>query len=120
MNKFLVSNGYNMWKEENDEFGTKWQYQKRLDIFSDWDESTPLCLCNDKFLINIREVNYTHPSLKVISEKSNTFEVYICHENKNGEWCNLSIYSLRQEDIESNLNSYESRLVNIWKEFNKF
>lgn len=117
MNQFLINSGYKMWKEEKDSFSNKWQYQKRLDNKQDFDQSVPLCFCNEKLLINIIEYRFDNPSVILLTEHSNSFEMYICHENFEGEWCDIKIYSLRDSEIKENLTKLEDKLISMWKVF---
>jgi hypothetical protein len=43
----------------------------------------------------------------------------LCHENEAGEWCDLEIYSLKDEEMKENLDKLEDKMLRMWEEFNK-
>ena len=113
MKEFLEQNDYKMWKQDTDEMSVSQKYQKRLDTLHKY-KDIPLCSCNDKLLINIDywcfEIN------DIVSESCS---IYIVHENKNGDWCDLKIYSIPVDKIKEGLVGYEDKIVKLWKEFSK-
>jgi hypothetical protein len=112
MKQFLESKGYRHWKTER-EFGTTEHYQKRMDNKEGFD--SPLCQCNDKLFINIKTYDFNFPN--GLNQKSNS--ISLCHENEAGEWCDLEIYSLKDEEMKEKLDKLEDKLICMWEEFNK-
>jgi len=108
--QFLESHGYRMWKEENNSHGSTFNFQKRVD--RDY-PMAPLCQCNDKLFINIDMCTLFTNS----TDKHTGFTISLVHENQHGEWCDLKIYSLKEEQILSKLGSYEDKIINLWEIF---
>lgn len=113
MKEFLEQHGYKMWKEDKDEMSFSQKYQKRLDTLHEY-ENAPLCHCNDKLLINI---DYWRFEINGITSESCT--IYMTHENKNGDWCDLKIYSIPVDKTKENLHYYEDKIIKLWKEFSE-
>lgn len=113
MKEFLEQNGYKMWKEDKDTMSFSQKYQKRLDTLHKY-KDVPLCECNDKLLINI---DYWHFEINGITSES--CSIYMIHENKNEDWCDLKIYSIPVDKMKENLVAYEDKIVNLWNEFAK-
>ncbi len=111
---FLTKAGYKLWKTEEDEYGIKHLYQSRIDNRDDFDESIPLCQCNDKLCINVDIHDWV-----VNGQAVNGAEIELCHENQPGEWTSTKIYSLTVDDLELKLHSLEAKLLRMWKEFNR-
>ena len=111
--KFLIDNGYKKYNEKLDSFGTTGSYQKRIDTIKEY-EHYPLCQCNDKLFLNI-----LHSCYQVNGQPYEGFEMFLVHENKAGDWCDLKIYSLNEEKILANLGKYEKQLLNMWQLFYK-
>lgn len=109
--EFLESNGYKMWEEDSDEYSNSQKYQKRVDILNKYD-SVPVCTCNGKLSINI---DYWTMNINGINSKNCT--IYMIHKNNNDEWCDLKIYSLTEEQLQGNLQSYEDKMVKLWEVF---
>lgn len=108
--QFLESNGYRMWKEEHNSYGSTFNFQKRVD--RDY-PTAPLCNLNEKLFINIDMCTlFTHSV-----DKHTSFTISLVHENQYGEWCDLRIYSLSEEQIQSKLESYEDEIINLWEIF---
>lgn len=110
---FIISKNYKCWDTKyNDSPNIRMitqKLQRRLDI--DFPE-LPVCDCNDKLFINVDICQSTiHGNLSV------TAEVHLCHENKQGEWCDLKIYSLKPQDIYDRLYFYENKLLEMWELF---
>ncbi len=107
---FLESKGYRMWKEENNSHGSTFNFQKRVD--RDY-PMAPVCNLNEKLFINIdmctlfTNSTYNHTG----------FTISLVHENQHGEWADLRIYSLSEEQIQSKLESYEDKVINLWEVF---
>ncbi len=112
--KALEKSGYKNWKNEKDHFGTTERWQARIDIREDFDENIPLCQCNDKLFINV-----IIRRLLLNGENHTGVEMEMCHENQDGHWSGLKIYSLTEKDIEVNLSWLENKLLRMWFEFNK-
>jgi len=112
--KALEEVGYKNWKNEKDSFGTTERWQARIDNREDFDETIPLCQCNDKLHINV-----VISRLVLNGEQCNGVEMEMCHEGKDSHWSALKIYSLTEEDIEAKLTSLENKLLRMWIEFNK-
>lgn len=106
----LIDRGYKCWKTDNESYGVIKHYQRRLQE----DETIPLCQCNDKTLLNV-----VHSDLLIHGHKSESFEVSLCHKNKDGEWCDLKIYSLTRKHVEDSLDRLEQKVLNMWKAFNQ-
>lgn len=111
--KFLEDNGYKRWITETTEIQINTEkWQRRVD----WDDdfSYPLCQCNSKLHINI---NYF--SFQIDSERKHEgYEMFICAENKDSEWCDIKIYSISPYELIDNLKKYESKLLKMWEAFN--
>ena len=112
--KALTDAGYKCWNVDKDQYGSTEKWQARVDIRDGFDESIPLCQCNDKLFFNVKAYDFTINGINLKSAN-----IYITAENKQGEWCDLKIYSLPWEELESNLSSLEQKLLRIWVEFNK-
>ena len=83
--------------------------QRRVDKVYDM---LPVCSCNDELFINIDIVQAViHGNMSIAAE------FHLCHENKQGEWCNLRIYGLKSEDIYSNFDKHETKLLEMWSVF---
>ena len=104
--------GYKHWDTKKDSVGTTLSYQRRID--TDDGFSLPLCACNDKVLINISPFEFNVQGLK-----RNSCDIGLVHENESGEWCNLKIYSLEENDLLESIEKYESKLLAMWDVFNK-
>lgn len=109
--QFLESNQYKMWKEDKDTMSFSQKYQKRLDTLHKY-KDVPLCECNNKLLINI---DYWRFEINGITSES--CSIYMIHENKNGDWCDLKIYSIPVDKMKENLVAYEDKIVKLWKGF---
>ena len=107
--EFLELNSYRMWKEENTSYGSFLYFQKRVD--RDY-PMAPLCQCNEKLFINIDVCKFDFSGVRQTSCTIN-----LVHENQHGEWCDLRIYSLSEEQIQSKLESYEDKIINLWEIF---
>lgn len=106
--------GYKHYKTETDSIGignTKY-YQRRVDTDEGFDY--PLCQCNDRVSINIEVWNLTLNGRNDIS-----CSMSLVHENQNGEWCDLKIYSLTEDELWNNLKSLEDKLLAMWGMFCK-
>lgn len=114
MNTFLKTNGYKNWSTEETEFCVKESYQKRMDSLSDYEGLYPVCCLNDKLCINIKHHSYTLPNNP---KPYDGYEMYLVHENQDGDWCDLKIYSLTEEKLKANLATYEKQLLDMWKVF---
>ncbi len=112
--KSLTDSGYKVWKTENDEYGTTKHWQARIDTREEFDQSIPLCQLNDKLFINAQEWETNFHG-----NKNHTFSFDICHENKEGQWCELGIYGLKPEYVKDNLSAIESKLIKMWIAFNE-
>lgn len=113
MKEFLEQHGYKMWKEDKNEMSVSQKYQKRLDVLHKYKDA-PLCECNNKLLINIDYLSFEINGI--------TFEscsIYMIHENKNGDWCDLKIYSIPVDKMKENLVAYEDKIIKLGKEFSK-
>ena len=118
LRNFLESKGYKMWKEEDDEYFHKEYYQIRLDNKDNWDNSVPLCNCNDAFRLNIKLYQNTksfHSDSKLID----SYEMEVVGENTEGELVDAKIYCLTEDQMLSKIHIYEDKLIRMWKEFNK-
>lgn len=115
MEKFLKENGYKKWNTESDSLGITCHYQKRMVVGVDFDKSVPLCNCNEKLLMNIRHYKYTLQN----GEKVSGCEIYLVHENKSEDWCDIKIYALSEEKLKENLVKYEKQLIAMWEAFSK-
>ena len=110
---FLINKKYKCWDTEYNDYPNvnmiTQKLQRRLDI--DF-PNLPVCDCNDKLSINVDICQaVVHGNLSV------TAEIHLCHANKQNEWCNLKIYSLKPEDIYNNLEYYEDKLMKMWELF---
>ncbi|MNQ54043.1 hypothetical protein D3C85_680990 [compost metagenome] len=113
MKNFLENSGYKCWKEEKDSFRITSKFQKRIDSNEEF-KSYTLCSCNDKLLLNIEQHKYT-----IHREEHESFQIFLCHANKQDEWANIKIYALNREQIENNLSRYEVTLLEMWEKFNE-
>lgn len=114
MKQFLKARGYKNWSNKEVQFGVKESYQKRMDILSDYESIYPVCSLNDKLFINIEHHYYTLPNNP---KPYISYVMYLVHENQDGDWCDLKIYSLTEEKLMCNLVSYEKKLLDMWKVF---
>lgn len=105
MKEFLESNGYKMWKQEENTL----HFQKRVD---DIYPESPVCECNDKLFINIQVFKFA-----IHGVVHTSFEINIVHERPDDEWCDLKIYSLTEDQVKSNLKSYEDKMIKLWEVF---
>lgn len=112
--KALTDAGYKCWNTNKDQYGTTAEWQSRVDIRDGFDESIPLCQCNDKLFINVRLDNF-----EANGSMFHSASISLTHENKEGLWCDLTIYSLTQDELADKLPSLEQKLLRIWVEFNK-
>ena len=112
--KALTDAGYKCWNTNKDQYGTTAEWQSRVDIRDGFDESIPLCQCNDKLFINVRLDNF-----EANGSMFHSASISLTHENKEGLWCDLTIYSLTQDELADKLPSLEQKLLRLWKEFNK-
>lgn len=110
--KFLLDTGYKHWNTETVKGldGYIEFFQKRMD--KDEVFPYPLCATNDKILINI-----SHSVFTIQDQKHDSYEMYLVHENQDGYWCDLKIYSLNEEDIRQNINYLEQKLLKLWGVF---
>ena len=109
LQEFLEENGYKMWNEEDKYKGSVLQFQKRVDSLY---PNAPLCSCNEKLFINV--------VVHILHHNSNTWtscSVELVHENQSGEWCDIRVYSLTEEQILSNLSCYEDKMIKLWEVF---
>lgn len=105
MKEFLESNGYKMWKQEENTL----HFQKRVDnIYTE----SPVCECNEKLFINVQV--FTFPINAVVHTSC---EINMVHERPDDEWCDLKIYSLTEDQVKSNLKSYEGKMIKLWEVF---
>ena len=113
MQAFLEQQGYKLWKTETEQFiGVTKHYQRRVDTDDIEYEGYPLCACNDRLFINITHYDFT---LNGVNHTSSI--VQLVHENKDGEWCDLRVYSLSEQQIKDNLSKYEKKLLDMWEVF---
>lgn len=107
----LEKHGYRKWKTEP--FGLNGyveQWQKRVDTAEDF--NYPLCNLNDKLHIDVK-----FHSFSINGASYESYEMYICAENIDGDWCDIKIYSITQEQLEKNIEKYETKLLNMWSAF---
>lgn len=113
LREYILSKGYTCWDTKYQEFHNvemiTQKLQRRVDKVYDM---LPVCNCNDKLVINIDIVQAV-----IHGNTSITAELHLCHENKQGEWCNLRIYGLKSEDVYDNIDKYETKLLEMWKMF---
>ena len=112
--KALTDAGYKCWNTDKDQHGQTQHWQARIDIRDGFDESIPLCQCNDKLFINVRLDDF-----EANGSMFHSASISIVHENKEGLWCDLTIYSLTQDELADKLASLEQKLLRLWKELNK-
>ena len=110
--KILEDKGYKCWKTDQNEYSTTKHYQRRADKDAWFD--APLCRCNEKLCINIDEHQF---SVGEISGHS--FTVSICAEGEDGDWCDIKIYGIKPDEIEKKIDSFEDKVLNMWKAFNE-
>lgn len=119
MNEFLENSGYNQGMYDKRALGdyqiTRESYQKRVDREMAW-LGMWLCELNDKLFINL-----TINTVESNSGCSVSWTVSFTHQSPvNGEWCDLKIYNLPMEKLDSvNLKKHEATLRNMWIAFNK-
>lgn len=106
----LIDAGYAVWKEQENSFFNKKFYQKTVRR-----DDIPLCKCNDALFLNVEEFTDFY---ELSASEGRTFGIFLTHQNNQGEWCNLKIYGLSEEEIENNLDNLEEKLLNMWKVFN--
>ena len=107
--QFLESHQYKMWKEENTDIHRTMYFQKRVD---DTYPDSPLCECNDKLLINVDVWTMKYNGINHTS-----CTVSMVHENQADEWCDLRIYSLKEDQLIGNLEHYEDKMIKLWEVF---
>ena len=112
--KALTDAGYKCWKTETHTSGQTQHWQARIDTRDDFCNSYPLCQCNDKLFINVRLDDF-----EANGSMFHSASISLTHENKEGLWCDLTIYSLTQDELADNLPSLEQKLLRLWKIFNK-
>ena len=112
--KALTDAGYKCWNANKDQYGTTAEWQSRVDIRDGFDESIPLCQCNDKLFINVRLDDF-----EANGSMFHSASISLTHENKEGLWCDLTICSLTQDELADKLPSLEQKLLRLWKEFSK-
>lgn len=105
-------NGYKKYDVKIDHFGTTSYFQRRVDTDDGFDY--PLCQCNNKVYINL-----THGDFVLNDTPHVGCKLSLVHENGDGEWCDLSVYSLTEEELTVNIAKYETRLLEMWKVFNQ-
>lgn len=113
LNDVIVASGYKNWNNESDGFGVRSFYQKRLDNKAGFSSLIPLCNLNEKLLINIEWSIFSINGIESCS-----YMMSLVHENQDGEWCDIRIYSLTEKQLEANIHKYEDKLIRMWKEFN--
>lgn len=113
LREFLNSKGYVCWDTKNETIGyiniVTQRLQRRVDNVYN---SLPVCNTNNKLCIDISIAQVTMNGATNI-----TAELELCHENKQEEWCSLKIYALSDEEVYSNLEKYETKLLEMWKVF---
>lgn len=110
--QYLTSKGYKKWKTEHDVTGYKEMFQRRMDKIVKY-KDYPLCVCNEKILINI-----DHHYLQFSNENIyDSYTMSLVHENQNGDWCDLRIYGLSGEKLVEHLEKYEHQLMDMWNVF---
>lgn len=119
MNDFLKSAGYKKWDTKEERIGeykfVTEKYQKRVDGEPAW-LGVHLCDCNEKLFIDIDISTCTNLTSSRVS-----WTISMRHQSPvNGEWCNLEIYSLPLDKMNSeDLKKLEAALRNMWIAFNK-
>lgn len=120
MNKTLKEAGYTLWDEDTKQLTGKvpaqlevHRYQKRVDTLPEYRDIQP-CQLNNKVLLNITISYHTCGG-----EKNVTVTIDIAGEDYQGEWCDLSLYSISLGKLEQNLGHYEDRIVSLWDNFIK-
>lgn len=110
---FILSNGYTCWDTEYQEFDDAEMITQKLQRRVDKVYSTlPVCNCNDKLFVNIDIVQAViHGNMSI------TAEIHLCHENKQGEWCNLRVYALKPDQVYCKLEDKEHKLLKMWEIF---
>jgi len=98
--------GYKKFDTQSNEYGTTEKYQRRVDI--DEGFNSPLCQCNDKLFINIERWAYKGKASSKID---------MVHENSQGEWCDIGIYSLTDDQLMVKIEQYEKKLLEMWEVF---
>lgn len=102
--------GYKKWDVETEQYGTTEKYQRRVD--TDEGFSSPLCQCNDRLFINIERF-----TCNITGSNKTSSKIDLVHENSKGEWCDIGIYSLSDEQLMSNIEQYEKKLIAMWEVF---
>lgn len=108
---FLEEAKYKKYTTNSDSIGVKEEYQKRIDTNEEYGHY-PLCQCNDKLFLNVSKFDYS-----INGEQFLSYEMFLVHENKDGNWCDLKIYSLSEEEISANLPKLEKKLLDMWVVF---
>ena len=107
---FILSKGYTCWDTDYQEFDDAemitQNLQRRVDKVYNM---LPVCNCNDKLFINVDIIQTVYQG-----NMSITAEVHLCHENKQGEWCNLRVYALKPDQVYSKLEDKEHKLLKMW------
>lgn len=104
--------GYKLYKTEPHSYGETKYYQRRVD--TDEGFKYPLCLCNDRVHVNIEVW-----SLSLTGTDKISCSIELVHENKEGQWCDLKIYSLTEDELWNSLKSLEDKLLAMWGVFSK-
>ena len=68
-------------------------------------------------MLHLKSLTHQKQTAKMSTYKHTGFTISLVHENQHGEWCDLRIYSLSEEQIQSKLESYEDKIINLWEIF---
>jgi hypothetical protein len=98
--------GYKRFDTQTNECGTTEKYQRRVD--TDQQFNSPLCQCNDRLFINIERWTY---------KGKTSSKIDMVHENAQGEWCDIGIYSLTDDQLMTKIEQYEKKLLEMWEVF---
>ena len=110
---FILSKGYTCWDTDYQEFGDAKMITQNLQRRVDKVYNTlPVCNCNDKLFINVDIIQTVYQG-----NMSITAELHLCHENKQGEWCNLRAYALKPDQVYCKLEDKEHKLLKMWEIF---
>ena len=104
----LAEHGYRLYDREDwgSVGGQTMKFQKRVDdIYKD----APLCSMNEKLFIGVTMTMF---------RLNTTFEIQICQESKQGDWCDLKIYAIPEAKFFREVVEYEKKLIELWKLFN--
>lgn len=115
LREYLMMKGYKVWETESNEYPNVQTITQKLQKRVDFDKQhLPVCSCNDKLLINIDICQ-----AKVHGKISVTAEMSLVHANSKDEWCNLSLYSLKPNQIYGygDLEAKEDKLLEMWEIF---